>query len=110
MFDKIVNPETNRKVNTHSTLGRKIINNYASLLVSRKQRGGGGDYEIEIFEEFVKKYGKDFSFDLNDDEEIFEKFCELLASMEFDIDITDDPNKLNKLMEELYKNRDKFIR
>lgn len=32
MFQKIVNPTTNRKVDVHSKLGRKIVNNYAKSI------------------------------------------------------------------------------
>ena len=47
MYNKIVNPITNRKVNINSKFGRKILNNYLYFSYIKKL-GGGAPRQIEV--------------------------------------------------------------
>ena len=40
MYSRIKNPQTNRFVNTNSTLGKRIINNYLNQVGKSSQSGG----------------------------------------------------------------------
>ena len=56
MYDKIVNPETGRKVNINSKLGQQILRNY-----TQQQQIGGTTlsevaYKVEMLEEYFLKH------------------------------------------------------
>lgn len=39
-FNKIINPKTNRKVNTNSKLGQNILNKYLFFSLKKEEEGG----------------------------------------------------------------------
>ena len=39
-FNKIINPKTNRKVNTNSKLGQNILNKYLFFFLKKEEKGG----------------------------------------------------------------------
>mgnify|MGYP001199535139 CR=1 FL=1 len=51
-FNKIINPKTNRKVNTNSKLGQNILNKYLFFSLKKEEEGG---LELEELRKIAKR-------------------------------------------------------
>lgn len=60
LYDKIVNPNTGKQVKINSSIGKKIVKNYLSIINSN----GGSNYNINTIKEIARKFNNIKSNDI----------------------------------------------